>query len=179
MWASLAVLLLAACSPRETTFGFTIEGVQARITAGVLNVTVDQKIILSPEARKALDHGVPLFIQTEFALREAGSRRDLELQAKIFEIRYLPLSKRYQLTTSQPLSKRTFPRLRHVLAEIQTVSFVLPTTGWSPGAFDLCARSYLEKNHMPPPMRLPMWFSSNWQHDSGWRSWPFNMRAGA
>ena len=169
---ALGMLLLAGCSPAASDFGFRLEGINTRVTADALNIAVKQKLVLSPEARNALKHGVPLVIRTDLALRVAGSRRDIKQEHKGFEIRYLPLSNRYQLTTRPPFSVSTFPRLRHVLAELATVSFTLAARPMPAGEIELRVRSFLEKRHMPPPMRLPVWFSSQWQHDSGWRTWP-------
>lgn len=164
-------LVLAACSQDERTFGFNIERVESRQAGSELNVVVHQKLALSREAREALNHGVPLSFRTELALRPAGSRRDIQQQHRDFEIRYLPLSDRYQLTTVQQHSVQTFPRLRHVLAELSSVSFTLAVKPMPAMPFELRARSLLDRHQIPPPMRLPVLFSSQWQHDSGWRTW--------
>jgi len=168
----LALLLLVACSPAPRDFGFSLDRIESHMTADALEVVVHQKLVLSREARNALDHGVPLTIQTELVLRQAGSRDDIRQIHRDFEIHYLPLSDRYQLTTIQPFRVSTFPRLRHVLAELATVKFILPAESIGAGKFELRVRSFLDKQRMPPPMRLPMLFSSQWQHDSGWRTWP-------
>ena len=164
-------LMLAACSQDERAFGFNIERVESARATGALNVVVHQKLTLSREAREALNHGVPLSFRTELALRPAGSRRDVQQRHRDFEIRYLPLSDRYQLTTEQPRSVQTFPRLRHVLAELSSVSFILAVQPMPEVQFELRARCLLDRHRIPPPMRLPVLFSSQWQHDSGWRTW--------
>ena len=172
------MLLIAGCSPAATDFGFSLDRIETHLTAGALEVVVHQTLVLSREARDALDHGVPLFIQTELVLRQAGSGQDLKQVHRDFEIHYLPLSSLYQLTTVQPFSVSTFPRLRHVLAELSTVRFSLAEKPLAAGQFELRVRSFLDKRHMPPPMRLPMLFSSQWQHDSGWRTWPLKLATG-
>jgi len=164
-------MLLAGCSQADRSFGFSLERLESKEAGGVLNVVVYQKLALSEEARTALDHGVPLSIRTELALRPRGSHRAIQQEHREFEIRYLPLSSRYQLTTVQPFSVHTFPRLRHALAELASVRFMLPAQTGDAGQFELRARSLLDKRHMPPPMRLLVWFSSQWQHDSGWQNW--------
>jgi len=169
---ALALLLTAGCSHAQTDFGFSLVRVETQPTADALNVAVHQKLVLSREARNALNHGVPLAIQTELELRQPGSGHGTRQEHRSFEIRYLPLSERYQLTTVQPFSVATFPRLRHVLAELDTVKFTLPLKPAAAGVLELRVRSFLDKRHMPPPMRLPVWFSSQWRHDSGWRTWP-------
>jgi hypothetical protein len=125
-----------------------------------------------------LDHGVPLAIRTELELQLAGSSGNISQDSREFEIRYLPLSNRYQLSTRQPSSVHTYPRLRHVLAELGSVSFTLTPGLLPPGDYQLRARSLLDKQNMPPPMRLPAWFSAQWKLDSGWQSRPLPRTSG-
>jgi len=168
----LVVFALTGCSAGPADFGFRIERVEATTSAAALNVVIHQQLVLSNEAKDALNHGVPLAIRTELELHAAGSRENILQARREFEIRYLPLSNRYQLTTLQPSSAQTYPRLRHVLAELGTVSFSLLPGPLPQGKYQLRARSLLDKQNMPPPMRLPAWFSAEWKLDSGWQSWP-------
>jgi hypothetical protein len=165
-------LLLAGCSRSESGFGFRLEQVDSRVTTAGLEITVHQKLALSREASDALEHGVPLSLQTAVSLRTASQHRDIEQQHRNFEIRYLPLSKRYQLTVAQPFSVSTFPRLRHVLTDLATVTFTLGPVPMPASACEIRVRTFLDTRHMPPPMRLPARFSSRWRHDSGWQAWP-------
>ncbi len=169
-WPALLLFLLAACQPVERDFGITVEDLEARESNDGLMVKVRQKLVLSPEAREALNHGVPLFLEMKLSLRPEGSRRELASALQSFEIRYLPLSDRYQLSGTPALNTSTYPRLRHVLAQLQQVEIRLQQAGLPAGSFELRARSYLAKRRVPPPMRLPAWFSPQWQHDSGWHS---------
>ena len=168
----VTLLALAACSPQSGDFGFSILGAELRHRGNAVEVVVHQKFDLSDEAQSALTHGVPLFIRTELELRPRDSRRDFAHLEREFEIRYLPLSELYQVTISQPHEVKTFPRLRHVLAEMRTVGFTLGTTVLPTPDLELRARSSLNTRRMPPPMRLPAWFSAEWRHDTGWTSWP-------
>jgi len=174
----LGALALPGCSPEQTDFGFSIERIEASASPDALNVVIHQQLTLSTEAKDALDHGVPLVIRTELELQRAGTRGNISQASREFEIRYLPLSNRYQLITRQPSSVHTYPRLRHVLAELGTVSFTLMPGLLPPGNYQLRARSLLDKQNMPPPMRLPAWFSAQWKLDSGWQSWPLMRTSG-
>jgi len=174
----LGALALPGCSPEQTDFGFSIERIEASASPDALNVVIHQQLTLSTEAKDALDHGVPLVIRTELELRLAGTRGNISQASREFEIRYLPLSNRYQLITRQPSSVHTYPRLRHVLAELGSVSFTLTPGLLPPGDYQLRARSLLDKQNMPPPMRLPAWFSAQWKLDSGWKSWPLMRTSG-
>lgn len=174
----LAVFALAACAPESGDFGFHIQRVETLARTDALEVVVHQTVDLSAEAQKALRHGVPLFIRTEITLRPLESRRNLAHAEREFEIRYLPLSDLYQVSTAGPFAVKTFPRLRHVLAEVGTVDFDFDlgfrSTGLASDDLEWRVRCSLNKRRMPPPMRLPAWFSAEWQHDTGWTSWPLD-----
>lgn len=163
---------LTACSGKPSDFGFRIEQVESRATPNGLEVVVYQSMVFSREAREALDHGVPLSVETEIAWITAASAQELARKSKRFEIRFLPLSNRYQLTSHEPGEVKNFPRLRHLLAELSQVRFRLESDSPPDGPSQLKVRSFIRKQNMPPPMRLPAWFSSRWHHDSGWQVWP-------
>lgn len=169
---SLLLGLVGACTRNTGDFGFSIIRVDTRWAQGALHVAVQQKLILSDEAKEALVHGVPLVFQTQVRVDSREPEEELLNDSRIFEIRYLPLSERYQLSTSPPLQVRTFPRLRHALADLATVEFTFNGLALPVPEMELQVRSQLDKHLMPPPMRLPVWFSSQWDHDSGWTVWP-------
>ncbi len=162
-----SLVLLVGCTDRKGEFGFEIQNVQSRISGQQLNIELAQKIRLSPDARTALENGVPLHIEVRAELDTPGG--DISTSRR-FEIRYMPLSDHYQLSSDQPALARTYPRLRHVLAGLSKVELKLPLLDVDPGDYQLSTRSWLEKRKLPAPMRLPVWFSPNWQHDSGWQS---------
>jgi hypothetical protein len=141
-------------------------------------VRLVQKISLSSEAREALVHGVPLRIKVSANLRSSGGRSDESKATRHFEIRYMPLSDHYQLSSDETGTVNTYPRLRHALAALSEVEMSLSVAGFEAGAYELRARSVLEKQHLPAPMRLPAWFAPNWHHDSGWVSWPVQIESG-
>ncbi len=47
------------------------------------------------------------------------------------------------------------------------------------GEYELLARSYLDRERMPAPMRLPALFSSQWSHASDWAARPLHVEPGA
>lgn len=171
-----SLLLLLGCSDRNGNFGFELNGMESRISGQQLKVELQQKISLSPDARTALENGVPLHIEVRAELDAAA---ETITAFRRFEIRYMPLIDHYQLSSDQPAWVRTFPRLRHALAELAEVELDLPLENVAAGEHQISARSWLEKRRLPAPMRLPAWFSPNWQHDSGWQSWPVSIPAPA
>jgi hypothetical protein len=168
----LAVAFLAGCSSPESDGRFEMRRVEADWSNGRLTVSAQQSLSLSAEARDALVHGVPLSIETELSLRESGNRTRVAEYTDRYEIRYLPLSEHYQLSPAEGHSVKTFPRLRHVLAELSSLNISLHTGALPAGDYELLVRTRLDRMRMPPPMRLPAQLSAEWRHDSSWTAWP-------
>ncbi len=166
------LVLIAGCTRPTDDRHFQLRQVDTNWSNGQLIVTVHQKLKLSNEAKEALDHGVPLTLQLELVIRQTGSRTQLKKNIYSYEIRYLPLIEDYQLTQSGEDEIRTFPRLRHLLAELSTVEQSFSKADLPQGSYELMARTRLDQKKMPPPMRLPMLFSAQWRHDSNWTLWP-------
>lgn len=159
----------AGCAPTGGSFGIHIDTLEARTAHTGVDVRAHQEISLSREAREALRHGVPLRIRVDLTMRADGQWRPAEENTFIYEIRYLPLSDHYQLTGPRSDSGvTTYPRLRHVLAELGDVELNLPIANATPGEYEVRMRSRLDRSAMPAPMQLPTLLSPNWNHDSGW-----------
>jgi len=171
----VVALALSACSDPAAEGRFELSRVEAKWTNGWMNVTCEQQLSLSNEARNALTHGVPLTVQLELLLRNSGSQTRAGNETYSYEIRYLPMSDHYQLSLSGADTVRTFPRLRHVLAELSNLNVSFETGVLPAGDYELLARTRLDQQRMPPPMRLPVLLSSKWRHDSSWSSWPLEI----
>ena len=174
----ISLLTLAGCSDPAADGRFELTRVQTQWTNGRLNVTSEQLLVLSDEARDALTHGVPLTLELELRLRSANSQTRVASVSNSYEISYLPLIDQYQLAFSDDTPVRTFPRLRHVLSELSRLSISVTTGALPAGDYELLARMHLDQNSMPPPMRLPVLLSSKWRHDSSWSAWPLEIEPG-
>ncbi len=175
----LLTLLLAGCMQQQDNRNFELQQVDASWSNGQLNVTVHQKLKLSGEAKKALVHGVPLTLQLELLVQPTGSRTPFDKKTFNYQIRYLPLLGHYQLTWPGAVEIRTFPRLRHLLARLSTITQSFSKGDLPSGSFELMVRTHLDQKTMPPPMRLPMLFSAQWRHDSNWSKWPVGNENGS
>ncbi len=167
------LLLLGGCTQDRTDAKFRIEGVSASAAANGVNLRFDLDLGLSYEARRALRNGVPLTIELITELRREGDRAELSSSATEYEIRYLPLSDHFELIREGQVSN--YPRLRHLLAEIARNRITLEAGGLEPGPYEVVARCRLNKQKLPPPMRLPALISARWRHDSGWTTWPVQL----
>ena len=172
-----ACILIIGCARQADVHHFELKRVDANWSNGQLSATVQQELKLSNEAREALVHGVPLTLQLEFVFRNTGEGNPILKNLFNYEIRYLPLSNHYQLTLPGGDEVRTFPRLRHLLAELSSINLSFQTDDLKQGKHELMARIRLDQQKMPPPMRLPMLFSAQWRHDSDWTSWPVSVPA--
>lgn len=179
--AGLLALLavLGGCSGPAASGQFEIERAEARWANGRLEINCEQRLQLSAEARNALQHGVPLTIEVGLILRDSTTRTRVSEAAWRYEIRYLPLSERYRVSGIGNHDVATFPRLRHVLAELSRLNLALETGVLPAGEYEVLIRSRLDNRLMPPPMRLPVLFDSEWKHVSAWTSWPLTVDPGA
>ena len=132
---------------------------------------------LSAEARTALRHGVPLTIELTLILRNTSSQTRVRDETRQYEIRYLPLSEHYRVSDAGGNAVRTFPRLRHALAELSRLRLSMETGPLPAGSYELLVRSRLDRSRMPPPMRLPALFDPAWNHASEWMSWPLTVES--
>jgi len=173
---SIAVLFLTACGQKPAAdYGFTINKVSVNRAYQALNVSLQQDLVLSQQAREAMEHGVTLTIMLEMELRNDNNMIVMRRDARRFQLRYLPLSERYQLLELGTENLQSFSRLRHMLAEIDVLNVQLLTGPLPSGSYELRTRIRLDETLLPAPMQLPAWFSPQWQHDSEWSVWPFKI----
>ncbi|MBT8062644.1 MAG: DUF4390 domain-containing protein [Gammaproteobacteria bacterium] len=169
--------MLTGCVESEGDYGFQIRKVDVRTAERKLNTRFDQRLSFSAEAREALVHGVPLTIQVQVELRDANSLTLLFDDHRRFEIRYLPMLEDYQLRRLDGGSDQSFPRLRHALGALDRLDLSFDTGPLSPGNYELRTRTHVDLARLPAPMRLPARFSPQWQHDSRWSTWSFEISA--
>lgn len=175
---SFTAFILAGCDQQgPVDYGFAINDVSVSRAYQSLDVQLQQGLELSDQAREALEHGVTLTVLLEIELRNDNKMIVVKRDASRFQIRYLPLSQRYQLATEKTGEIKTYSRLRHLLAAIDDLSIQLSTGPLPSGSYELRTRIRLDESRLPAPMQLPAWFSAQWHHDSEWSIWPFEINA--
>jgi hypothetical protein len=172
------LLCLAGCDrPVAADYGFSINDVTVRAAYQSVNVNMQQSLELSEQAREALEHGVTLTINLELELRNNANLIVAQQDTRRYQLRYLPLNQRYQLTDDNTGELRVFSRLRHLYAALGDLDVRLDTGPLPSGGYELRTRLRLDESRLPAPMRLPTWFSAQWQHDSEWSTWSFEISA--
>lgn len=173
---SIALFVLAGCGHREALdYAFVINNVSVTPAYQSLDIHVRQDLQLSSQAREALEHGVTLTVRLEMELRNDSNMIVARRDARRIQLRYLPLSERYQLTVEETGEMRAFSRLRHMLADMDDFDIRLSTGPLPSGSYELRTRISMDESRLPTPMQLPARFSSQWRHDSEWSVWPFKV----
>lgn len=175
---SIVLFLLAGCGKESVAdYGFSITKVIVTPAYQSLNIQLQQNLSLSQQANEALEHGVTLNIMLEMELINETDFIAMKRDTRHFQLRYLPMSERFQLSDESTGESRTFSRLRHMLAVFNDLKVKLSAGPLLPGHYELRTRVSLDERRLPTPMQLPAWFSSQWHHDSEWSVWPFEVNA--
>ncbi len=176
---SIAVVLALLAGCRQEAVGHGIRIMQIAIHQGyrALDVRLAEQLELSQKAREALRNGVTLTFKLELELHSGKNLIAIKRVGRLFQLRYLPLSQRYQLVSGVPPTLKTYSRLRYAVAQLDTLDVKFPSGPLPPGDYELRARIRLDQSRLPAPMQLPAWFSAQWRHDSGWSVWPFTVDA--
>ena len=175
---STTMFFLAGCGQEQALdYAFAIKNVSVRPAYQSLDIHLQQDLELSSQAREALEHGVTLTVRLEMELRSDNNMIVTRRDARRFQLRYLPLSERFQLSEEKTGELKTFSRLRHLLGAIDNFNVQLSTGPLPSGSYKLRTRISLDESRLPTPMQLPAWFSPQWRHDSEWSVWPFEVSA--
>jgi len=172
-----ATLLLGACNHGEQTNPFfKIKSIQADMDIRPIKVYAELELKFSPAVEEALNKGVSIPLKAIARITTGGPfSRTIIDHGQRWEVRYLPLSRHYQLKNLRSKETTTWPRLRHVLASLRQISIELPPTDLAPGNYQLELEIFLDRRKLPAPMRLPSLVSSDWQLETNWYQWPFQI----
>jgi hypothetical protein len=171
LWKSILSLIgcaaLGACA--RTPGALDVRA--ASLHADTLNVQVGWH----PDASvlDALDHGIPLdFVvairaQTHGAL---GWRQTVAVQQRRLQLRYYPLSRKYQLLDVDLARSRTYTTRSLALAALEDLR--LPMPAWSPSAaVDFELDITLDRSALPGALRLAALLRPAWWLSSGEYTW--------
>jgi hypothetical protein len=157
---------------------FEVRSASTTLIEGVHTLDARLQLVLSNEALEALSSGVPLTI--ELQLQVIRTRRlyldavDAELAIR-YELEYRPVAQRYIVRNLNSGDQDSFATLYSALNNLGRVqglpaiddSLLVPDR---PYRFRL--RAMLNTQQYPAPLRLLLFWRSEWQLQSEWIEWP-------
>lgn len=153
-------LALAGCGTGDGRL--TITGVQTPpFEAPELNLQLD----LPGAVRDGLESGVALGFRLDLMFGETRQMPQWR------ELRYLPLTRQYQLREPGTGYSRGYASRAAALAALER--WPLPAHA---ADGDVTARVRLDSTRLPAPLVLPAVFDSDWRLDSGTTRWPIARR---
>ena len=178
---ALGLLLTGTVTAQDETIRegyFEVRSASTTLVAGVHALDARLRLVLSNEALDALSNGVPLTIELQMQIIRARRMYfdavDAELAIR-YELEYRPLSQRYIVRNLNSGDQDSFATLYSALNNLGRVQG-LPVIDDSllgperPYRFRL--RAMLNTQQYPAPLRLLLFWRSEWQLQSEWIEWP-------
>ncbi len=178
--AAGAVLLggvALAQDPVERAGYFEVRSASTELVGGVHMLDARLQLVLSSDALKALNSGVPLTI--ELQMQVIRSRRfyldalDAELAFR-FELEYRPISQRYivrNLNTGNQDSFATLYSALNSLGRIQRLPVIDESLLVPERDYRVRLRALLATEQYSAPLRLLFFWRDEWQLKSEWYEW--------
>ena len=166
-----------AQDPVERAGYFEVRSAATELVGGVYMLDARLQLVLSSEALKALNSGVPLTI--ELQMQVIRSRRfyldalDAELAFR-FELEYRPISQRYivrSLNTGNQDSYATLYSALNSLGRVQRLPVIDETLLVPDRDYRVRLRALLATEQYSAPLRLLFFWRDEWQLKSEWYEW--------
>jgi hypothetical protein len=166
-----------AQDPVERAGYFEVRSASTELVGGVHMLDARLQLVLSSEALKALNSGVPLTI--ELQMQVIRSRRfyldalDAELAFR-FELEYRPISQRYivrNLNTGNQDSFATLYSALNSLGRAQRLPVIDETLLVPDRNYRVRLRALLATEQYSAPLRLIFFWRDEWQLKSEWYEW--------
>lgn len=163
--------MLAACGLLAPPGSLGVRGAQLYpgVAGAVLELGLDCR--LSGPMQDALDHGIPITFAIDV---RAGDWPRVQAQAtRAVELRYFPLSRRYQLRVGDSDDVRSFATQAYLVSALGSLRVGLPEgfARLAPGT-PLHVRAAIDPTALPGALRLPALFEPAWRLASADSTWP-------
>lgn len=161
-------LLLAGCGWLEHQVPGRIEVRSAQLVSqdGSARLDLALDCELSGPMQDALDHGIALTLAIDVRAGDARTQPRIEL-------RYFPLSRRYQLAENGREDERGFATRGYLLSALGSLRLALPAEfAHLPAATPLRVSVALDPASLPGALRLPALFEPAWRLSSAETTWP-------
>lgn len=159
--AALACALLAGCEAIQQQAPGTLRVRDARIVAVAAGprLELDLDCRLNGPMTDALEHGIPITLLVDLRARAAS----LHDQRRI-ELRYFPLTRRYQLRDYRESVVQSFPASAYLMDALSSLKLGLPPAfAQIPAGTELSIDVALDKTALPGALRLPAVIEPAWR----------------
>lgn len=161
---SVALLLALGGCLGTTPERARIVAVRVLQDAGGAQLELTQDLRFSRTMRDALSHGIPL--RLVYDVRGCGVA-----SWQVIELRYVPLTRHYELQRHGDAQPRSFVRRSALLASLDRIRLPLPAT--PPAGCSGQVRVALDLTTLPTPLRFPALLRrSEWRMISPDTAWP-------
>jgi hypothetical protein len=167
----LLLLGLAGCGTveQQTPGDLVVRGAHLAGSAGgaILDLGLDCR--LSGPMQDALDHGIPITLRIDL---QAGHWPHALSATRRVELRYFPLSRRYQLRALDADDVRSFAAPSYLVAALGALRLNLPADfATLPAATPLRVSAGIDPAALPGALRLPALFEPAWHLASADYAW--------
>lgn len=173
LFLGASVLALGACAARAGDTRFAVR--DAAIADGALNVRLDWQP--NETLLDGLDHGIPLMFDITLSAQAPGWlgwKRTLAVQNWQRELRYFPLTRRYQLREVEAGHRgpgRSYAVRALVIAALADLRLPLDGALRAAPAQTYVLRVELDRDALPGALRLPAMIDSQWRLSTGNHAW--------
>lgn len=165
-----AAAALAGCSTGATSAQLRISA--AAVRQGVLSARLQWQP--SDAVLDALDHGIVLDFVVDlraYGPTRLGWRDTLAHAERHIELRFFPLSRRYQLRDLDRGETRSYAARALLMAALEDLRLELPGDWTRSTAVSYALSVELDRERLPGALRLPALLRPEWRVSSGDYSW--------
>ena len=169
--------LALAQDPVERAGYFEVRSASTELVAGVHMLDARLQLVLSSEALKALNSGVPLTIELQMQVIRSRpfylDALDAELAFR-FELEYRPISQRYLVRNLNSGNQDSFATLYSALnslGRVQRLPVIDETLLVPDRDYRVRLRALLATEQYSAPLRLLFFWRDEWQLKSEWYEW--------
>ncbi|HEY6941830.1 DUF4390 domain-containing protein [Dokdonella sp.] len=163
--------LLGGCGLLAPSGSLGVRSAQLQASEGGAMLELGLDCRLSGPMQDALDHGIPITLAID--VRAGDWPRARARATPAIELRYFPLSRRYQLRQGDSEDVRSFATQAYLLSALGSLRLGLPIefARLAPGT-PLHVRAAIDPTALPGALRLPALFEPAWRLASADSTWP-------
>ncbi|MGN6519066.1 MAG: DUF4390 domain-containing protein [Dokdonella sp.] len=169
--AGVLAAALGACGMLAPPGSLGVRAAQLARYDGGATLELGLDCRLSGPMQDALDHGIPITFVVD--LRAGDWPRVKARATRTIELRYFPLSRRYQLRLDDADDVRSFATQAYLVSALGSLRLRLPAEFAAlANGTPLHVRAAIDPTALPGALRLPALFEPAWRLASADSTWP-------